>query len=198
MRDIRPAKYNNHHTHFKPFISPDLGTATHVFIRDDTVRASLKQPYDGPFQVKQRFDKYFIVARNGRETKISIDRLKPAFIDIEDQPTTQKPQYMRQGQRFNTPAGERYPNETQTPHSHPNSQPSTSLQPANVSSRHVTFRTPIQSTQPSPPPVQRRGPGRPSGSRTLIPRRIDNTPSPTATVRTTRVRRPPQRYSPSQ
>ncbi|GBN77053.1 Retrovirus-related Pol polyprotein from transposon 412 [Araneus ventricosus] len=58
----------------------DLHTCTHVFIRIDRVRKSLEPPYDGPFPVVKRHDKYFTVTIKGKDITISIDRLKPAYL----------------------------------------------------------------------------------------------------------------------
>ena len=59
----------------------DLSTCSHVFIRIDSVRNPLQQPYVGPFRVITRREKYFKVARQGRVETISIDRLKAAHVD---------------------------------------------------------------------------------------------------------------------
>lgn len=68
--------------HSKPniFVDKSLQITSHVFVRNDTVRASLQPPYDGPFEVIQRKEKYFIVNVKGRTVKISLDRLKSAYI----------------------------------------------------------------------------------------------------------------------
>ena len=65
--------------HDKPY-TYDLQKTTHVFVRDDTVRAAMKPPYDGPFQVIERKEKFFVIRKRNREEKISIDRLKPAYL----------------------------------------------------------------------------------------------------------------------
>lgn len=44
------------------------------------VKTPLQPPYDGPFEVLKRFEKYFVVKFKNRDTAISLDRLKPAFI----------------------------------------------------------------------------------------------------------------------
>jgi len=72
-------KYRN-----KPFVAPELRTATHVFVRHDAVRRPLQTPYDGPFKVVSREEKYFNVSINGNTKNISIDRLKPAFLLQDD------------------------------------------------------------------------------------------------------------------
>ncbi len=59
----------------------DLLSATHVFIRDDSVRPPLQRPYQGPFKVISRQDKYFVLDLNGQQDSVSIDRLKPAHLE---------------------------------------------------------------------------------------------------------------------
>ena len=63
-------------------VSNDLNSCTHVFIRHDAVPIPLQQPYDGPFKVLKRTDKHFTIQKNNQEEVISIDRLKPAYIDL--------------------------------------------------------------------------------------------------------------------
>lgn len=46
----------------------------------DTVRKPLQPPYEGPYSVIERHDKYFIVQFPNRKISVSIDRLKPAYI----------------------------------------------------------------------------------------------------------------------
>lgn len=187
MRELQPTKVKHHHTNFKPFVSPDLDKATHIFIRDDTVRPALKQPYDGPFRVKQKFDKYFIVIRNGKETKISIDRLKPAFIDNEDDSFTPHTITPLPTQRYNTPYGEQI------------QRPILPNQP--MPNRRVSFHTPEQATRqpqmaPAAPRRQRRG--RPIGNHSRIPisEHNVNTNQPPRTTRSGRLSRPPLRFQP--
>jgi cleavage and polyadenylation specificity factor subunit 1 len=63
------------------FIPADLKTCTHVFIRVDAVRRPLQQPYEGPFRVISRKDKTFKIERVGRNETVTIDRLKPAYME---------------------------------------------------------------------------------------------------------------------
>ena len=52
--------------------------ATYVSLRHDADKAPLQRPYDGPFMVVKRREKYFTLTGMGT---VSLDRLKPPFID---------------------------------------------------------------------------------------------------------------------
>ena len=65
------------------YLPPTLSSASHVLVRHDAVRTSLQQPYDGPYKVIKRSYKYYTLRINNKDINISIDRLKPAFIDKE-------------------------------------------------------------------------------------------------------------------
>ena len=83
MRDLRATP-----VHTQPqqnvHVSKYLSSCTHVFIRHDAVRKPLQQPYDGPYRVLARADKYFKVDINGRQDTVSLDRLKPAHLASTD------------------------------------------------------------------------------------------------------------------
>lgn len=83
LSQIRPTAPSAHH---KPsfHVPHHLSKATHVFVRHDAHRTPLQKPYDGPFRVLQRNDKFFRIDFGTREDNISIDRLKPAFIESLD------------------------------------------------------------------------------------------------------------------
>ena len=68
-------------------VDPGLHTQSHVFIRQDSVRKPLQQPYKGPYKVLSRTQKHFTVEVNGRQEIVSVDRLKPAYLCIV-QPST--------------------------------------------------------------------------------------------------------------
>lgn len=81
MNDIKP-KQTAHHGKQPIFIHKALNDCTHVFVRNDAVRLSLQPPYNGPFEVIQRKDKFFKIRANQKTVNVSIDRLKPAFLPL--------------------------------------------------------------------------------------------------------------------
>jgi hypothetical protein len=64
-----------------------LQHSKYVFIRRDAHRTPLQRPYEGPFKVITPGAKTFQLDVGGRTEVISIDRLKPAHLDL-DQPVT--------------------------------------------------------------------------------------------------------------
>lgn len=62
------------------YLPKSLSNASHVFVREDSIKAPLTRPYNGPFEVIARNkDYYTIVGNDGHKNNVSIDRLKPAF-----------------------------------------------------------------------------------------------------------------------
>ncbi|XP_037941508.1 uncharacterized protein DDB_G0288805-like [Teleopsis dalmanni] len=78
MNDLRPTQ-TAHHSSGKVFIEKDLYSSDQVFVRNSMICKPLQAPYEGPFTVLKRFDKYFVVDVKGRKVNISVDRLKAAF-----------------------------------------------------------------------------------------------------------------------
>lgn len=110
MADLRPAltRKNNRQV----FIHKDLASCTHVFVRVDSVRRPLVPPYDGPYEVRRRTDKVYTIFMNGKESTISIDRLKPAFLELpcddpaptlDHQPAPSQPRTTRSGRSVHFP-----------------------------------------------------------------------------------------------
>ncbi|CAI2739044.1 unnamed protein product, partial [Dicrocoelium dendriticum] len=64
-------------------VHSDLHTCPFVFVRVDAVRKPLTPPYEGPFKVLARKEKYFILDRNGSKDSLSLDRLKPAYVETK-------------------------------------------------------------------------------------------------------------------
>lgn len=85
MRKLRPQSTAWHGSR-KSFMPPDLSSCENVFVRVDAVRPALTAPYEGPFKVISRSEKFFKIEKNGREVNISIDRLKPAYA-LSEQPS---------------------------------------------------------------------------------------------------------------
>lgn len=83
MSAIRPTT-TAHHDNSKVFLQKSLKDCTHVFVRVDRVKTPLECPYAGPYEVVKRFDKYFIIKMKNSTTKVSVDRLKAAFITKEE------------------------------------------------------------------------------------------------------------------
>lgn len=65
MRELQPTEAADH-SKPKFYIAPALDKCTHVLITDNTVGASLKKPYDGPFPVTGRAEKYFTIERRSK------------------------------------------------------------------------------------------------------------------------------------
>ncbi|XP_063894734.1 uncharacterized protein LOC135117974 [Helicoverpa armigera] len=83
MANLTPRPTSWHTT--SPFYIPrDLYSASHVFLRRDDVRKPLEPPYTGPHKVLQRQPKYFTLDVKGKNTNVSVDRLKPAFVLREE------------------------------------------------------------------------------------------------------------------
>lgn len=73
------------HSHPNVFIQPELKNCTYVFVRNDAVRTPFHPTFDGPFEVLNKYEKYFTIRIKQRTANISIDKLKAAF--MMEQPT---------------------------------------------------------------------------------------------------------------
>ena len=67
-------------------VPPSLATAEFVFIGKDSYCPPLTPSYEGPFRVLHRGEKVFELDIGGRKETVSIDRLKPDFIDLLNPP----------------------------------------------------------------------------------------------------------------
>ena len=61
-----------------------LNNCSYVFLRIGPIRRSLQQPYKGPYEVTSRDEKNVSLKINNQIIKVSIDRVKPAFVLQED------------------------------------------------------------------------------------------------------------------
>ena len=77
------------------YIPKNLATSGFVYVRHDAHRQPLQRPYDGPYRIIDTKDKYFTLDMNGKQQKVSLDRLKPAHMpapvlipaqDVQDVP----------------------------------------------------------------------------------------------------------------
>ena len=90
MRNVRPVE-TAHHTKRRVFTHGTLQNCTHVFVRVDRARRPLEAPYEGPFLIIQRLtDRLYQIQILGEAVNISVERLKPAFMEThataENQP----------------------------------------------------------------------------------------------------------------
>lgn len=83
MQQISPVK-NSHHAKRSVFIPKDLRSCKSVFVRIDSVKRPLEHPYEGPFPVIERYEKFMDINIHGEKRRISIDRIKPAFVCEEE------------------------------------------------------------------------------------------------------------------
>ena len=72
MQHLQPPAVRSHQQK-STYVSSDLDSCTHVFVRNDAVKTPLQQPYDGPFKVIKRTNKHFTLEIKGKESTISID-----------------------------------------------------------------------------------------------------------------------------
>ena len=77
IRAVPPRRSSTRIVH----VPPDLFTQSHVFVRRDSVRSPLQSPYDGPYRIISRTNKFFAIDVKGKQQIISIDRLKSAHLD---------------------------------------------------------------------------------------------------------------------
>ena len=79
MRSVSPV--NPRSQVIPTHIPSTMSSCSHVFVRVDGVRAPLQHVYTGPHEVLSRSDKHFVLDVNGHSQTVSVDRLKPAFIE---------------------------------------------------------------------------------------------------------------------
>ncbi|GBO44052.1 hypothetical protein AVEN_24319-1 [Araneus ventricosus] len=79
MREMNPVATCTHEK-IKFYVNPVLKTCSHVFLRIDSVKPPLCQPYIGTHKVLKRTEKNFTIELNGRTSTVPIDRVKPAYL----------------------------------------------------------------------------------------------------------------------
>ena len=85
FRTVTPVVPRASAAHRPSFVPQTLRQATHVFVRREA-RTSLACPYDGPYKVQQFSDKTVTITRDGRQDVVSLDRVKPAFVESAPPP----------------------------------------------------------------------------------------------------------------
>ena len=84
----------SHHGIRPTTLPTNLQRAKFVFIRRDGHRSPLQRPYEGPFKVIETGLKTFKVEVKGKTQTVTVDRLKLAFVHLNNsaQPTQPQPQ----------------------------------------------------------------------------------------------------------
>ena len=84
IADYQPQQMSRHSQNIAS-VPKFLSMCDFVFICCDAYRLPLAPPYDGPFNVLERREKFFILDISGRRYSVSVDGLKPAYIDTNEQ-----------------------------------------------------------------------------------------------------------------
>uniref|UniRef100_A0A5S6Q6D2 RNA-directed DNA polymerase n=1 Tax=Trichuris muris TaxID=70415 RepID=A0A5S6Q6D2_TRIMR len=83
LRRLRPTPASRH-SPTTTLVFNDLSTCSHVFVREGNAQNALQPPYSGPHIVVGRDAKTYTVRIRGKHIRVSIDRIKPAYILAED------------------------------------------------------------------------------------------------------------------
>ena len=81
MRQPEPQCHGKHPT----YCPSNLGSTGWVYVHCDNHRGPLQRPYRGPFQVIEKGDKYYKVCVNGKTENITVDCLKTAYTEQDNQ-----------------------------------------------------------------------------------------------------------------
>lgn len=68
------------------YVPSNLASTGYVYVRHDAHRHPLQRPYDGPYSIIDTSDKFFTLHIKGRSEKVSVDRLKAAFVTLHTTP----------------------------------------------------------------------------------------------------------------
>ena len=79
---IRPLRWHGGESR-RSYVAQELSSA-HVFVRVGPRKTPLQSSYQGPFKVLERREKYFKLDLGNRHDMVSLDRIKPAFMDATD------------------------------------------------------------------------------------------------------------------
>ena len=81
--DLKP-KDPMHHAKANIFVQQELKDCQYVYVRIDMVKKPLQRPYEGPYKVLDRSEKFFDLLIKGKKQRVTIDRIKPAFVTQEE------------------------------------------------------------------------------------------------------------------
>jgi len=84
MQQIKPTPAA-HHVYNRPFVFKDLYICTHVFLRDDTAKQPLKQPYRSLHRVVERISEHVFAVEVGKRFNISVECLKLAYFTAQQE-----------------------------------------------------------------------------------------------------------------
>lgn len=84
------ARHSRRHDKSPVYVPASLASCNFVFLRAE-FRKGLEPPYTGPHRVITRDNKTVTIDREGKTEKVSIDRVKPAFILSDSPPTVVAP-----------------------------------------------------------------------------------------------------------
>ena len=73
-----------HPTHRDTHIPKFLQSTDYVFIREDLVKPALSPPYRGLYDIVQRSDKAYLLNIHRKQDWVTLDRLKPAYVEPMD------------------------------------------------------------------------------------------------------------------
>ena len=90
MRKVEP-HVPSFHSELSTYVPTNLASTGYVYVRNDKHRHPLQRPYDGPYKIIKTDDKYFTLQLGKRIDKVSIDRLKAAFIQDVSTPHVHQP-----------------------------------------------------------------------------------------------------------
>ena len=55
-----------------------------MFVRQDLVKPAPSPPYRGPYRIVQRNDKAYLLNIHGKQDWVTLDRLKPSYVEPMD------------------------------------------------------------------------------------------------------------------
>lgn len=58
-----------------------LHTCKNTFVRNDSIKKPLCPNYSRPYKVHKGAEKYFTVQNNNKHNTVTIDQLKPVYVD---------------------------------------------------------------------------------------------------------------------